>query len=86
MVGSIFWQKNFEIYFLGRVRARYKLSLVFSLTLVLSMVKFKFAAGIQLFGLKTTLHGNSDLKYEFLGQIYHGRWFSGQKVEYPRIT
>ena len=57
-----FLKKNFEIFDFVRVRARYKLSLVFRLSLVLSMVKFKLAAGIQLFGLKTTSHGKSDLK------------------------
>ena len=55
-----FLKKNFEIFYLVRVRARYKTSLVFRLSLVLSMVKF--SAGIQLFGLKTTLHDKSDLK------------------------
>ena len=29
---------------------------------------------------------NLTSKYEFLGQIYHVKWFSGQKVEYPRPT
>ena len=53
---------KYEIFDFVRVRARYKLSLVFRLSLVLSMVKFKLAAGIQLFGLKTTSHGKSDLK------------------------
>ena len=57
-----FLKKNFEIFYLVRVRARYKLSLVFRLSLVLSMVKFMLAAGIQLFALKTTSHGKSDLK------------------------
>ena len=55
-------KKEIEIFDFVRVRARYKLSLVFRLSLVLSMVKFKLAAGIQLFGLKTTSHGKSDLK------------------------
>ena len=49
-----------------RVGARYKPSLVFRLSLVLSMVKFKFSTDIQLFGLKATSHGKSDIKYEFL--------------------
>ena len=43
-----------------RVGARYKPSLVFRLCLVCS--KFKFSAGIQFFGLKTTLHGKPDIK------------------------
>ena len=53
------------MYFMGvgyRVGARYKPSLVFRLCLVCS--KFKFSAGIQLFALKTTSHGKSDLKKE----------------------
>ena len=59
-----FLKKNFEIFDFVRVRARYKLSLVFRLSLVLSMVKF--SAGIQLFGLKTTSHGKPDLRKSFL--------------------
>ena len=55
-------KKKFEIFDFVMVRARYKLSLVFRLSLVLSMVKFKLAASIQLLGLKTTSHGKSDLK------------------------
>ena len=46
------------------VRTRHGLSLVFRLSLVSS--KFKFSAGIQLFGLKTASHGKSDLKNLFL--------------------
>ena len=46
------------------VWTRYRLSLVFRLSLGCS--KFTFSAGIQLFGLKTTLHGKSDLKNSFL--------------------
>ena len=46
-------------------------ALVFRLSLVLSMVKFKFSAGIQLFGLKTTSHGKPDLKNEFLPAAQH---------------
>ena len=42
------------------VRVRYKPSLVFRLSLVLSM--FKFSTGIQLFGLKATSNGKHDLK------------------------
>ena len=62
--GFDFLEKNFKIFYLVRVRARYKPSLVFRLNLVLSMVKFKLSAGIQLFGLKTTSDGKSDLKNE----------------------
>ena len=40
-----FLNKYFEIFDFVRVRARYKLRLVFRLSLVLSMVKFKFSAG-----------------------------------------
>ena len=61
-----FLEKNIEIFSLVRVWARYKPSLVFRLSLVLSMVKFMLPMGIQLFGLKTTLHGKSDLKNSFL--------------------
>ena len=64
-----FLKKNFEIFYLVRVRARYKLSLVFSLCPVCSKFKFMLSAGIQLFGLKTTSHGNSYLKNEFLKTI-----------------
>ena len=55
--GFDFLEKIFEIFNFVRVRVGYKLSLVFRLSLVLSMVKFKFSAGIQLFGLKATSHG-----------------------------
>ena len=59
-------KKNFEIFFWFRVWARYKSSMVFRLSLVLSMVKFMLPMGIQLFGLKTTSHGKSDLENSFL--------------------
>ena len=68
------------------VRSRYKLSLVFRLSPVCSKFKFKFLAGIQLFGMKTTLHDKSDHKMNFLGQVYKVKWFSGQKVEYPQTS
>ena len=61
VVGSIFW--NFFFFII--VRSRYRLSLVFRLGLVCS--NFKFSAGIQLFGLKTTSHGKPDLKSSFSG-------------------
>ena len=57
-------EKKFEILYLVRVRARYKPILVFSLCLVCS--KFMFSVGIQLFGLKSTSYGKSDLKNELL--------------------
>ena len=79
--GFDFLKKKFEIFFRVRVRARYESSLVFGLSLVLSMVKFKFSAGIQFFGPKTTSHGKSDLKNELFGQVYHVKWFSAQKFE-----
>ena len=50
-------------FFWVRVRTRYKLSLVFRLSLV--YIKFKFSAGIQLFGMKTTSYGKPDLKNSF---------------------
>ena len=59
-------KKNFEVFDSVRVRARYKLSLVFRLSLVCSKFKFMLSAGIQLFGLKTTSHGKSDLKIHIL--------------------
>ena len=55
-------EKNIKIFYLVRVRARYKLRLVFRLRLVFSKFKFIFSVGIQLFGLKTTSIGKSDLK------------------------
>ena len=57
----------YNMYIMGvgyRVGARYKPSLVFRLCLVCS--KFKFSAGIQFFGLKTTSQGKPDLKKSFL--------------------
>ena len=81
-----FFEKKFLIYFWIRVRTRCKLSLVFRLSPVCSKLKFMFFTDIHLFGLKTTSHGKSDLENDFLGQVYHVKWFSGQKVEYPRIT
>ena len=65
-----FLKKNFEIFDFVWVRARYKLSLVFRLSLVLSMVKLKFSPGIKLFGLKTTSHGKSDLKNAFFNDRF----------------
>ena len=59
-------KKNFEISFLFRVWARYKISLVFRLSLVCSKFKFMLSAGIQFVGLKTTSHGKSDLKIHIL--------------------
>ena len=56
----------YNMYIMGvgyRVGARYKPSLVFRLCLVCS--KFKFSAGIQLFGLKKTSQGKPDLKIYF---------------------
>ena len=78
-------KNNFEIFYFGRVRARYKLSLVFRLIPVCSELKFKFSVGIQLFDLKTTSHGKSDLKNQFFSQVYHVKWFSCQKIEYWQI-
>ena len=60
-----FLKKNFEIFYLVRVRARYKLRMVFRLSRVFSKLNFMLSAGIQLFVLKTTSHGKSDLKNEF---------------------
>ena len=59
--------KKIEILYFFRVRARYKLSLVFRLSPVCSKFNFILPTGIQLFGLKTTSHGKSDLKTSYLG-------------------
>ena len=64
--GGFDFLKQILNFFWVRVRARYKLSLVFRLSPVCSKFKFKFSAGVQLFGLKTTSHGKLDLKNEFL--------------------
>ena len=78
--GFDFLKFFFEIFLLVMVRARYNPSLVFRLSLVLSMVKF--SAGIQLFGLKTTSHGKpgpknsfprSDLRYGDFRVRFRGR-------------
>ena len=55
------------------VRSSYKLSLVFRLSLVCSRIKYKFFAGILLFGLKTTSHGKSNLKNEFFRSSLPGK-------------
>ena len=76
--GFGFLKKNFEIFYFVRVRARYKLSLVFRLSPVCSKFKFMFSVGIQLLAWKPLSMVNLTSKYEFLGQIYHVKWFSGQ--------
>ena len=78
--GFDFLKKKFQNFFWVRVRARYKPSLVFRLSMVWSKFKLMFSAGIQLFGLKPLHMVNLTSKYEFLGQIYDVKWFSGQKV------
>ena len=55
-------KKKFEIFYFVRVKARYKTSLVIRISPVCSKLKFMFSVGIQLFGLKATSHGKSDLK------------------------
>ena len=62
MIRFAFLKKHFEKLYFVRVRTRYKLSLVFRLSPVCSKFKFMLSVGIQLFGLKTTSHGKSDLK------------------------
>ena len=57
-----FLGKKFKIFYFGKSGARYKLSLVFRLSPVCSKLKFMLSAGTQLFGLKITSHGKSDLK------------------------
>ena len=61
-----FLGKKFEIFYFVRDRARSKPSLVIRLITVCSKFKFMFSAGIQVFGLKTTSHGKSDLKTHIL--------------------
>ena len=58
-------RKKIEFFYFVRVTARYKLSLVFRVSLVCSKFKFKLSEGIQLFGLKTTSHGKPDPKNSF---------------------
>ena len=60
--GFDFLKNKIQNFFWVRVRARYKPSLVFRLSLVCSKFKFRLSAGIQLFGLKTTSHDKSDHK------------------------
>ena len=60
-------KKYLEILYFARVRARYKLSLIFRFSLVCSIFKFKFSGDIKFFSLKTTSHGKSDLKNSFFG-------------------
>ena len=64
--GFDFLKEKFEILILVWVRARYRLSLVFRLSMVCSRLKFKFSTGVQFSSLKTTSHGKPDLKYSFL--------------------
>ena len=59
------------------VRVMYKLSLVFRLSPVCSKFKFKFSADNELFGLKTTSHGNPDLKNEFFLFLAQVAWWRG---------
>ena len=61
-----YFEKKFEIFYFVRVKARYKLSLVFRVSTFCSMFKFMLSVGIQLFGLKTISHGNPDFKNSFL--------------------
>ena len=76
-------EKNFEIFYLVRVRARYKLRLVFRLSPVSSKFKFMLSAGIQLFVLKTTSHGKSDLKNSYLMSDLPWEVVFRPKSEYP---
>ena len=73
-------------FFWSRPRPRCRSSLVFRLSLVLSMVQF--FAGNQLFAMKTTSHVKPDptylaltLKIHFWGQS-KVKWFSGQEGGY----
>ena len=78
--------KKIEIFIFGHGQVQVQAQPGFQGQPVSRKFKFKFFVGIQLFGLKTTSHGKSDLKNEFLGQIYHVNGFSGQKVEYLQRT
>ena len=62
-----------------RVRARYKPSLVFRLSLVFSMVKFMFCAIFNFLARKPLHMVNLTSKINFLGQVYLMQWFSDQK-------
>jgi len=59
--GFDFWRKKIDIFHFVRVRAKYNLSLVSRLSRIHVHVTHA-RTGIQLFGLKTTSHGKSDLK------------------------
>ena len=72
-----FLKNNFEIFYFVRVRARYKLRLVFRLSTFCSKFKFMLSAGIQLFGLKTTSQGKPDLKKFIFEVRFTLRWHSG---------
>ena len=57
-----------------RVKARYKLNVVFRFNPVCSKFKLKFSTISQFFGLKTSSHGKPDQKNEFLRSGYHVKW------------
>ena len=69
-----------------RVRARYKLRLVFRFSPVFSKLKFMLLVGIQLFVLKTTSHCKSDLKNSYLMSDLPWEEVFRPKSEYPWIT
>ena len=71
----------FEIFNFVRVRARYKLRLVFRLSPVFSKFMFMLSAGIQLYGLKTTSHGKSDHKNELFTSGLLCEVVFGPKIE-----
>ena len=81
------WQnQKFQNFFLFRGRTRFKPSLVFMLSLVCSTFKFMYPRVINFLAWKPLHMVNLTSKYESLGQIYHVKWFSGQKIEYPQRT
>ena len=79
-------KKFFEIFHFVRVRARYKLRLVFRLSPVFSKFKLMLSAGIQLFVLKTTSHGKSGLKNSHLMSDLPSVVVFRPKSDYPCMT
>ena len=69
-----FLKKKFEIFIFGRGRVKVKAQPCFQGQPVCSKFKLKFFAGIHLFGLKTTSHGKSDLKNEFLFTVHNNNF------------
>ena len=60
-----FLKKKYELFIFGHGQVQVQAQPGFQGQPVCRKFKFKFFVGIQLFGLKTTSHGKSDLKNEF---------------------